>query len=892
MPFSTAMCCVREAWRSDVNGFGGSPLIMKNASLFPWLLGAGLGLAGFLLNFANFSMAFGLDFIMGGTFALVALRILGTGPGVLAAAISGAATFFLWNHPYAAFVFTCEVAFIGWLVHWKNIPTLIAAAIFWVVAGAPLLALTYGGFMGMDNISVYLVMAKQAMNGMIQVMAVEALLASVFLVSQRAGAALGLARVSLRDLMFIALVGFATVPVMVTAIFVANDGFDRIFQEAQNHASKLSKESQKLLEITATSTEKAIIDSLADPALLRFSILSRNVASLRLNFDDPARQNFSYGPVVDAAGLPLPAIKIASNHRFVTPDGRGGVMELSVLLTSFSRVFALMPITEPLAEISVTRAADGETIFAWPHKNIFAKGDGREETLSKNSYIYFPALPGKSIMQLWAKAWVYTEEQWSRAGGYIISVGIPIGPKISDYRKGLLKLLTFSSLFLLFIPLVALPISGLVGRSLYSLSLAMRRLSKYEFNQTSIKLEQSAIREVYDLGIDFTAMLHELHSRGEDAARNRLRLERLIHDAPAAIFIRSIKDGKVSQSPSFIGASAEHILGYSNEEMREPDWVRANMHPDDVPAAGDATESLLRDNKVALRFRFRHKDGVYRHIYCEEQVISDLNLIGYEVIILWLDQTKLVEAERKLIQSTKLTDLGQMATGMAHELTQPLNVIDLAAANLMGRLLRGKSDPDYVIGKVKRIREQVTRAVEIINHMRVFGRADQAPLKVFSVSDVIKNVELLYGSQLRTSGIAFVITDDMPDASVLGQSMLLEQVLVNLITNAHYQVKLRKAKKSDAMDGEHAIDLRVFASPDGKSIKITICDTGGGIDPDILPRIFEPFVTSKPVGEGTGLGLSVSYGIINDMSGSMDMENKGEGACFTIGLPIAGGAAA
>jgi C4-dicarboxylate-specific signal transduction histidine kinase len=234
------------------------------------------------------------------------------------------------------------------------------------------------------------------------------------------------------------------------------------------------------------------------------------------------------------------------------------------------------------------------------------------------------------------------------------------------------------------------------------------------------------------------------------------------------------------------------------------------------------------------------------------------------------------EAAALIIQASKLATLGEMATSVAHELNQPLNVIRMAAGNSRRKISNGIADPKYLSDKLERIEAQTARAAAIIDHMRMFGRETNEHPQLIDSRNVIENALNLKGEQLRLADIELVIELPKDCSTVLGHTIQIEQVILNLLTNA-----------SDAMadnDGEAKITLRVFE--DDKSVYITLEDTGGGIPKDVLPRIFEPFYTTKAMGKGTGLGLSVSYGIIRDMNGTIAAENIDDGVRFTITLPI------
>ena len=244
----------------------------------------------------------------------------------------------------------------------------------------------------------------------------------------------------------------------------------------------------------------------------------------------------------------------------------------------------------------------------------------------------------------------------------------------------------------------------------------------------------------------------------------------------------------------------------------------------------------------------------------------------------WLlvtDLTKQKEIDSQLLQTSKLAMLGEMSTGMAHELNQPLNIIKLAANNMTNSITKGRSNDQSMINRIQRIDSAVDRAATIIDHMRAFGRVAGEEFEPFSVSSSIAAASNLVHEPMKANGIT-LITDLDSQARVLGNTIQFEQVLINMINNA------RDAILSNGTEGR----IEVKQILDAENIMVTIEDTGGGIPVDAIPHIFEPFFTTKPVGKGTGLGGSISYGIIQDMQGSIWAENITGGAKISIRLPL------
>jgi PAS domain S-box-containing protein len=278
--------------------------------------------------------------------------------------------------------------------------------------------------------------------------------------------------------------------------------------------------------------------------------------------------------------------------------------------------------------------------------------------------------------------------------------------------------------------------------------------------------------------------------------------------------------------------------------------------------AGDRIDILLNSTTR------RDASGQIWGVVGVGQNITALNLVRDE------QERERKQAANQIIQASKLATLGEMATSVAHELNQPLNVIRMASANSRRRIAKDDIDKEYLNAKLQRIEEQTTRAAAIIDHMRMFGREAKEPAVLVDPCKVVTQALDLIGEQLRLLGIEVVTELDKKCSPILGHPIQMEQVLLNLLTNARDAITQH--------NGESKITIRVFE--DDNRINIVSEDTGGGISEDDLSRIFEPFFTTKEIGKGTGLGLSVSYGIIQALNGRIFAENINQGARFTITL--------
>lgn len=252
---------------------------------------------------------------------------------------------------------------------------------------------------------------------------------------------------------------------------------------------------------------------------------------------------------------------------------------------------------------------------------------------------------------------------------------------------------------------------------------------------------------------------------------------------------------------------------------------------------------------------------------------------------------------KQVAQVARLATLGEMAVGMAHELSQPLNTIRLAAENSLMEMEQGKSDAEMEMAKFSLISHQADSMGDLIKRMCVVGRSE-GPKDIIDPCESVRDAYSLLAGQFDDEGIA--VTLDMPDqcANVLGRRNELAQVLINFLTNARDGIiasALSRRAQLSPTGGRIEITVRSLPKTEGYpegEVRISVKDNGGGIPPDVIERVFDPFFTTKEVTKGTGLGLSISYGIINAMSGRITVENFGGGALFTIKLPALKDAAA
>lgn len=240
---------------------------------------------------------------------------------------------------------------------------------------------------------------------------------------------------------------------------------------------------------------------------------------------------------------------------------------------------------------------------------------------------------------------------------------------------------------------------------------------------------------------------------------------------------------------------------------------------------------------------------------------------------LYRDITSLRQMHAKLLQTEKMAALGQLVSGIAHELNNPLT-------SIMGyaQLLLGRAAPDAPGGEAKMIFEEAERARRIVKNLLFFARKAEPERTRADINEIVERTVSLRGYELKVENIAVTanLAPDLP--ATLADPFQLQQVVLNLLVNAEQAILEGR--------GHGRIEIRTRkVSP--LRLAIEVSDDGPGVPAEIASRIFDPFFTTKAPGVGTGLGLSIVYGIIEQHGGEVTFENqRGGGAKFTLELPV------
>ena len=298
-------------------------------------------------------------------------------------------------------------------------------------------------------------------------------------------------------------------------------------------------------------------------------------------------------------------------------------------------------------------------------------------------------------------------------------------------------------------------------------------------------------------------------------------------------------------------------------------------------------EHLANLRNVSVINQVRHKGKNGQTIFVSMR-ISPSEFHGNRVLLVTTsDITQRLEAEQQLHQASKMATLGEMATGVAHELNQPLSVIKTVSSFFIRKLTKQERiDDDTLVTMLQKVDGNVDRATKIIKHMRLFARKSDVKLVRIQPNEVLERACEIFNQQLKARGIELVrnLEENLP--VIMADPDRLEQVFINLIINARDAIE-DGLEATELRKTEKQINLRTWSSYE--QVFIEVSDTGAGIPDELRDKIFDPFFTTKEVGKGTGLGLSISYGIVKDCGGNIHVTNGPEkGANFIMEFPIAG----
>jgi two-component system, NtrC family, sensor kinase len=365
------------------------------------------------------------------------------------------------------------------------------------------------------------------------------------------------------------------------------------------------------------------------------------------------------------------------------------------------------------------------------------------------------------------------------------------------------------------------------------------------------------------IAIENARLYNSLEQKAMQIERLKDFSENIVESLKIGVLTVDLEDRIESWNPqleSLLTISRGEALHHKLDEVLPPDL------------AAEITARAASDHVSGI-YKFHLNTRAGHHLVVNASIAPLVGKGGARLgrLILLDDITQRFRLEEQMVQTEKLTSLGLLAAGVAHEVNTPLAVI----SNYIQMLAKQIPTDDPRQKTIERIVKQTFRASEIVNNLLNFSRTGAAEFIEVDINNVLEETLTLVQHPFKTARVNVVknYNDQLPP--VLGSITRLQQVFLNLFMNAR-----------DAMPQGGMLEVRTAAH--NGSVEVEVTDTGSGISPENLHRIFDPFFTTKATGRGTGLGLSVSYGIIKEHAGKVDVRSTpGQGTSFRLEFPVA-----
>jgi histidine kinase len=390
------------------------------------------------------------------------------------------------------------------------------------------------------------------------------------------------------------------------------------------------------------------------------------------------------------------------------------------------------------------------------------------------------------------------------------------------------------------------------------------------FRTSPIKNAQGDIIAAMEMSLDIT----ERKQLEKKLEKSEKKYYEIFNNIPNPVFVLDMDTLDIIDCNDSVKA----VYGYTKDEIINTSFLNLFLEEEK-----DRYGATIKAKSMLTQVKQLNRRGLPLFVNIR---ISPAEYPGKKVFLVTTsDITKRLEAEQQLIQASKMATLGEMATGIAHELNQPLSVIKTASSFFIRKIDRNQSiEEDVLFNVLHKVDSNIDRATRIINHMRQFARKSDLDLVKVQINDVLHSAFEIFSQQLKLRGIEVIWDIQKKLPKITADPGRLEQVFINLLINARDAIEERWGPHETA-----GVDKQIILKTrcKGPTIVCEVCDTGMGVEPAMVNKIFEPFFTTKEVGKGTGLGLSISYGIVKDCGGKIQVApHKPEGACFILTFPV------
>lgn len=382
------------------------------------------------------------------------------------------------------------------------------------------------------------------------------------------------------------------------------------------------------------------------------------------------------------------------------------------------------------------------------------------------------------------------------------------------------------------------------------------------------------------------AFKSEVDRKTRSLIESEQRFRNLVENLPGAVFRFRITES-LEWVLEYVSDAIERITGYPVHEFTEKRTrsLGSMLHPEDFSHLDKIRSYILERGRSEDDFRIVNKNGDIIWVHCRARTRTDATgkVVFVDGFLFDITEQKrvselLMKQQSRMASSARLSALGEMAGGIAHEINNPLAIISLRTHQLAQLVRKGNLAENQILGIVEGIEKTVDRISKIIKSLQIVAReSEHDPFEIVSLKSIVNDTLELCLERMKKHGIE-IIVDDGIDIELECRRVQISQVLLNLMNNAF-----------DALIGLETryikISARVINANSVEQVEISVTDSGNGISREMAHKIFQPFFTTKGPGKGTGLGLSISKGMIESHDGFMWLDTDHPTTRFVIVLP-------